>query len=268
MNHEIISRYIGQPASIPAELRAALERAWGGQPVQLYALADLDHRLKLGESWLVLGAEHIAVARPNANADSASGPWDIESVPRERVRQVRDVAGLSANTLLILGDSETPLIVVRYTQRQRAAVENIRFVLDEALTGRSVALDDADRVYADAIARPVRDAQALVAGKESAVMFRLLRYLAPYRRQVVIGLSAAAVVTLASLVPPYLAGYVIDRIVRPAQDGVLDRGVAARLAWIAVAAMAGLYAIRQIAAHVRLRLTSVLGELVARDLRM
>jgi ATP-binding cassette subfamily B protein len=266
MNHEIISRYIGQPASLPAELRAALARAWGSEPVQLYALADLDPRLKLGESWLVLGAEHVAVARPDANAD-APGAWDIESVPRAQVRQVRDVAGLSANTLLILGDADAPLIVVRYTQRQRAAVENIRFVLEEALTGRSVALDDADRVYADAVARPVRDAQALVAGKESAVMFRLLRYLAPYRRQVVIGLSAAAVVTLASLVPPYLAGYVIDRIVRPAQDGVLDRAVATRLAWIAVAAMAALYGIRQIAAHVRLRLMSVLGELVARDLR-
>jgi len=276
MNHEIITRYIGQPASLPGELRAALEHLWGGQRVQLYALADLDLRLKLGESWLVLAADHIAIARPNAKWVSPSEPpdgeptiptWDIESVPRSRIRAVRDVGGLSANTLLILGDGDAPLIVVRYTQRQRAAVENIRFVLDEALTGRTVALDDADRVYADAIARPVRDAQALVAGRESTVMFRLLRYLAPYRRQVVIGLTAAAVVTLASLVPPYLAGYVLDRIVRPSQEGRLDRSTAMHLAWIAVAAMALLYIVRQVAAHIRLRLMSVLGELVARDLR-
>ncbi len=271
MNHEIITRYIGQPASLPGDLRMTLERLWGGLPVQLYALADLDSRLKLRESWIVLGAAHVAVARPDASGTSdahpVSGAWDIESVPRSRIRAIRDVAGLSANTLLILGDGDAPLIVVRYTQRQRAAVENIRFVLEEALTGRSVALDDADRVYADAIARPVRDAQALVAGKESAVMFRLLRYLMPYRRRVIIGLSAAAVVTLASLVPPYLAGYVIDRVVRPSQDGVLARDVAMRLAWIAVAAMAALHVVRQAAAHLRLRLMSVLGELVARDLR-
>ena len=123
---------------------------------------------------------------------------------------------------------------MRYTNRQRAAVENIRFVLDEALTGRSVTLDDGDRVYAEAVARPVRDAQALVAGRESAVMLRLLRYLTPYRRQVIIGLSAAAVVTLASLVPPYLAGYLIDRVVRPTQEGRLTVDVARRMAWIAV----------------------------------
>jgi ATP-binding cassette subfamily B protein len=263
MNQEIIARYIGQPASLPATLRAALERAWSGQPVQLYALADLDHTLKLGESWLALGAGHVAVARP-----TPEGGCGIESVERARIRAVRDVPGLSANTLLILGDEgAAPLLVVRYTQRQRAAVENIRFVLDEALTGRSVALDDADRVYADAVARPVRDAQALVAGRESAVIFRLLRYLQPYRRQVTIGLSAAAVVTLASLLPPYLAGFLIDRVVRPTQEGRLTADAARRMAWIAIGAMALLHVVRQSAAHLRLRLMSTLGELVARDLR-
>ena len=263
MNQEIITRYIGQPARLPDALRSALALAWNGDPVQLYALADLDHTLNLRESWLALGASHVAVARLGEN-----DAWDVESVARSRVRSLRDVPGLSANTLLILGDEgAAPLIVVRYTQRQRAAVESIRFVLDEALTGRSVTLDDADRVYADAVARPVRDAQALVSGRESAVMFRLLRYLAPYRRQVTIGLSAAAVVTLASLLPPYLAGYLIDRVVRPTQEGTLTIDVARRMAWIAVAAMALLHVVRQSAAHLRLRLMSTLGELVARDLR-
>jgi len=263
MNREIISRYIGQPASLPNDLRAALAQAWKGEPVQLYALADLDHTLTLGEHWLALGASNVAIARSDSN-----GAWEIESVERARVRSLRDVPGLSANTLLILGDDgAAPLLVVRYTQRQRAAVENIRFVLDEALTGRSVTLDDADRVYADAVARPVRDAQALVSGRESAVMFRLLRYLAPYRRRVIIGLSAAAVVTLASLLPPYLAGYLIDRVVRPTQEGRLTVDVARRLAWVAVGAMALLHVVRQAAAHLRLRLMSTLGELVARDLR-
>jgi ATP-binding cassette subfamily B protein len=263
MNQDIISRYIGQPASLPSDLRAALERAWNGRPVQLYALADLDHMLRLGQQWLALGATHVAVARV-----APDGSWEIESVDRERIRSVRDIPGLSANTLLILGDEgAAPLLVVRYTNRQRAAVENIRFVLDEALTGRSVTLDDADRVYADAVARPVRDAQALVAGRESAVMFRLLRYLTPYRRQVIIGLSAAAVVTLASLLPPYLAGYLIDRVVRPTQEGRLTADAARRMAWIAVGAMALLHVVRQAAAHLRLKLMSTLGELVARDLR-
>jgi ATP-binding cassette subfamily B protein len=265
MNLEIISRYIRQPAQLPAELRARIELSWDAEPIQLYALADLDHALVLGETWMALGNRFVAVARP-----AASGAWEIQTIDRKLIRGVQLSPGLSANTLLLVGEpNEPPLATVRYTQRQRGAFENIRFVLEESLAGRAVqpAPAEADRVYADAVARPVRDAQALVAGRESAVILRLLSYLTPYRRQVAVGLGAAAVVTLASLVPPYLAGFLLDRVVRPAQAGALGHADAVRLAWIAVGAMAALYVLRQAAAHVRLRLMSVLGEWVARDLR-
>ena len=265
MNHEIITRYIRQPAQLPSDLRARIELACDAEPVLLYALADLDHGLMLGESWVALGSRYVAVAHP-----APAGEWSLRLIERARIRSVQLTPGLSANTLLLIGEpDEEPLAIVRYTQRQRGAFENIRFVLDESLAGRNVtpAAADADRVYADAVARPVRDAQALVAGRESAVILRLLGYLKPYRREVILGLTAAAIVTLASLVPPYLAGFLLDRVVRPAQAGALGRAAAARLAWFAVGAMAALYIVRQGAAHVRLRLMSVLGEWVARDLR-
>ncbi len=264
-DQQIISRYISQPASLPGELRARIERDWGGEPVQLYALADLDHALRLKESWLALGPRHVALVR-----HIGGGAWDVHSVERSRIRAIKEAPGLSANTLILLGlPDDPPLLVVRYTQRQRGAFENIRFVLDEALAGRTVTseADDADRVYADAVARPVRDAQALVAGRQSAVILRLLGYLTRYRRELTLGLSAAAVVTLASLVPPYLAGFLIDDVVRKANDGSMARSAAATVAWIAVGAMASLYVIRQLAAHLRLRMMSVIGEWVARDLR-
>ena len=266
MNQDIITRYIGQPARIPANLRAQIEREWGGLQVQLYALADLDHTLRLAESWVAMGPQHVAVARATPD-----GAWDVRSVERGRICAVRESPGLSANTLMLLGPpGEPPAAVLRYTQRQRGAFENIRFALDEGVAGRAVSgvtATDADAIYADAVARPIRDAQALVAGRDSRVIVRLLGYLKPYRRQLVLGLSAATVITLVSLVPPYLAGYVIDRVVRPTQEGRLPRRAAATMAWMAVAAMAGLYLVRQAAAHVRLRLMAVLGEWVARDLR-
>src|SRR5438046_3824131 len=243
MNHEIISRYIRQPVQLPDALRVRIELTWDAEPIQLYALADLDHSLRLGESWMALGEGHVAVARP-----VSSGAWDIESIERTRIRGVQLSPGLSANMLILFGEpNEQPLAMVRYTQRQRGAFENIRFVLEEALAGRNVtpAPEEADRVYADAVARPVRDAQALVAGRESAVILRLLGYLAPYRRQVAAGLIAATIVTLASLVPPYLAGFLLDRVVRPAQAGALAHAQAARLAWLAVGAMAALSIVRQ-----------------------
>lgn len=263
MNHEIIARYTGQPTRLPAELRTQIEREWGGDAVQLYALGDLDRAFQLGEAWLALGARHVALATPVTD-----GVWDVRSIERRHVGAVEESQGLSANTLRILGaPGDPPLLTVRFTQRQRGAFENIRFVLEEAIAGRTVTWHDADRVYADAVSRPIRDAQALVARRPAAVLLRLLGYLRPYRRQLTLGLSAAAVITLASLVPPYLAGYLLDRVVRPVQQGAITRDAGAAMAWIAVMAMATLYVVRQAAAVVRLRLMSVLGELVARDLR-
>src|SRR5206468_9075429 len=115
---------------------------------------------------------------------------------------------------------------------------------------------DADRLYAESVARPIRDAQALVSGRQTAVIRRLLGYLKPYRRQLTLGMAAATVITLVSLVPPYLAGHLIDRVVRPAQAGTLSLVQAAKVAWLAVAAMALVYLVRQPAVHVRLRLMS------------
>ncbi|HEX4682311.1 MAG TPA: ABC transporter ATP-binding protein [Gemmatimonadaceae bacterium] len=270
MDHEIITRYIGQPAQLPRELRLRIEAACGGLPIQLYALADLDTALHLRESWVALGPEHVAVA---ARASTAS-EWEITVIERRRIRALRETPGLSAHTLTLLGEpGEPPLVVACYTHRQRGAFENIRYVLEESIHGRVVAdvePEHADRLYASAVARPIRDAQALVSGRQSRVILRLLGYLLPYRRELTIGLAAAAIITLVSLVPPYIAGYLIDRVVRPAQDGRLDRVSAThavRVAWIAIAGMAALYIVRQIAALVRLRFMAVLGEWVARDLR-
>ncbi|HEX9705565.1 MAG TPA: ABC transporter ATP-binding protein [Gemmatimonadales bacterium] len=263
LDHEIISRYTRQPARLPTELRRRIEASWHGAPVQLYALADLDHDLRLTETWVALGPLHVAVARPGAH-----GGWEVQSFERARVRAVREAPGLSAAVLTIVGTpGDPPLAELRYTHRQRRAFENLRFVLDEQVEGRAVPAADADAEYADAVARPIRETQSLVTGRDSAVIRRLLGYLRPYRRQLVQGLLAAAVITLVSLVPPYLAGYLIDRVVRPAREGVLPLSRAAELAWIAVAAMGVVYAIRQAAALVRLRLMSTVGEWVARDLR-
>src|SRR5881296_1851539 len=264
LDDQIIARYTAQPPRLPLELRREIERAWQGAPVQLYALADLDQSLRLTEAWVVLGPRHVALGR------RAGDGWEIRSVERGRIEAVREAPGLSANTLSILGSPGEPaLLLVRYTHRQRRAFENIRFILEEQpeAGSREIPAVDADRVYAESIARPIREAQALVAGRQTAVIRRLLGYLRPYRRPLALGIAAATLITLVSLVPPYLAGHLIDRVVRPAQAGALSLARASTIAWIAVAAMALVYLVRQAAAHVRLRLMSILGEWVARDLR-
>jgi ATP-binding cassette subfamily B protein len=264
LDDHIIARYTAQPTRLPHELRRQIEHAWHGAPVQLYALADLDQGLQLAESWLALGLRHVAIAKRTGEH------WEVRSIERAQIGAIREAPGLSANTLSILGEPGEPaLALLRYTHRQRRAFENIRFVLEEQLAGhtRDIPSVDGDRVYAESVARPIRDAQALVSGRQTAVIRRLLGYLKPYRRQLTVGMAAATVITLVSLIPPYLAGHLIDRVVRPAQGGTLPLAQAWTIAWLAVAAMGAVYLVRQPAVHVRLRLMSILGEWVARDLR-
>jgi ATP-binding cassette subfamily B protein len=262
-DQQILERYTDQPARLPDGLHAQLETALGGE-VRLYALADLDAELRLAETWVALGETRLAVAERPAGA----APWQIRAVLRRAISAVRETTGLSNSVLTLEGEpGEPPLAVLRYTQRQRRAMENLRFVLDEALGGRDVPTGDADAMYVGGVAGPVREAQALVAGRETAVLRRLLGYLGPYRREVALGMAAAGVITAVSLIPPRLAGYLIDRVVRPVQDGALRLEQAVHAASLAVAAMALVYLVRQGAAVVRLRFMSVIGEWVTRDLR-
>ncbi len=260
----ILERYTDQPSRLPAEARVALERAFGERPVQLYAHADLDAGLRLREAWIALGPEHVGVA----TRDSDSDQWRIQAVERSRIREVKEAPGLSSNVLTVFGSpDDPPLLQVRYSHRQRRAMEMLRFLLDPDVPGDRPVPTGGDDAYADAVAGPIREAQALVAKSERAVLWRLLAYLSPYRWQVAIGMLAAMTITALSLLPAWLAGYIIDEVVRPTSEGAITAEDAGRIAYWAVAAIAASLLLKAGASWVRLRFMSVLGEYVARDLR-
>jgi len=280
-DRRIIERYTDQPARMPAGVRRSIEDRWDGEPVQLYAMADLDEAMTLTERWFALGPSRGATATRRTD-----GSWRIDSFERRDVEGVREIPGLSSTVLLVLGPAgERPLASLRYTHRQRRAMENLRFVLEAGVERAAtvpradgeagmrlggedaISLANADLEYERGVASPVREAQALVGGTRRAVLWRLLGYLGPYKTRLLAGFAAAAFITGVSLVPPFLAGYLIDEVVRPARDGLLAMADALRTAWVAVAGMALMYLVREGAAHVRLKQMSVLGEYVARDLR-
>jgi len=237
---ELIERYTDQPARLPAELGSLLLRATGEAPIR-YALVDLDERLQLSERWLALTPSCIVALAPGE-------PPLIYR--RASVRGCATDRGLSCNTLRIELEGETAPLLARFTQRQRSAVERVVAALegDTLEEHRGDDRAQADRSYAAEVVRPLRNAQALVSRSGLFIIARLLRYLLPYRRQLGLGLGAAALITLCMLVPPYLTGYLIDRVLRPAQAGALSTESAARLGWLCVGAMAAVYVLRRAAA--------------------
>lgn len=142
-DHQIISRYTDQPSVLPPELRRRIEEAWGGDPVRLYAFADLDGALRLSGTWVVLGAQALAIVPQQGG--------EIGVIPRARLHAVDRTPGLSATTLTLVGlPGEEPLAVVRYTHRQQGAFEDLCFVLEEQLEGRAVETSGPDRRYSEA----------------------------------------------------------------------------------------------------------------------
>jgi ATP-binding cassette subfamily B protein len=262
---ELFEASTDQPSRLPAQLRARIEREWGGLPVQMYALADLDGTLEFSETWVALGPCHVAVV----GVDARESEPEIRCFERSRITGIASEAGLSCQTMRILGgDDAPPLAVLRFTRRQRRGMEALAFVLDQALDGREVSrVDDADESYVENVVRPIRDAQARVARHRLAVVWRLLSYLKPYTRDVSIGMGSAAAITGLALVPPFLVGHLVDDVIGPVQAGDLNASQVSQIAWLAVAGIALTYVLRQLAVWVRLRWMARLGEYVARDLR-
>jgi len=255
---DIIRRYTGQPEKLPDSIRRTLEQQWGG-PVQLYAFVDLDGTMAFTQRWLVLGAHHMAEVCANG---------DVRSFSRQSITAIQERPGLSSDMLIVHGQAgEPPLAMIHYTYRQKRAVENIKFLLEQQLQGRVIEVDDADRTYGAAMAQAVRSAQASVSSHHLAVLWRLLTYLGPYRKNLVIGMLSAAVMTMLNLIPPYLIKHLIDDVYQPYSAGLLARSPALHGGLVLVGILAGIYLLRELGHWVRLRLMSVLGENVARDLR-
>ncbi len=263
-NRQIINRYTGQPDTLPPEIRREIESAWGNGPVQLYALADLDPALRLRTDWVALGPDQLALRRENGSGETI----DLRLIDISRIREVKESPGLTCTKVtLITAPDEPALAEFRYSQRQRRAMGALLYVLRQRVEGKTPEHEAADAVYAEGIAQPIREAQASVASNRAAIVWRLLGYLRPYRKQVVIGMLAASAMTLVGLVPPYLTGYIIDNVIRPFQDGSLSQSDAARMALVTIAGLAAVFITRETMTWIRLRKMAVLGEHVARDLR-
>ncbi|MBN1517205.1 ABC transporter ATP-binding protein [Candidatus Sumerlaeota bacterium] len=261
-NREIIKRYTNQPDKLPDDLRMRIEQDWAGESVQLYAMADLNGSMQLEQRWIAIGPSRAAVAK------NGKGAPEVHSFDRAKIQAVKETPGLSSTVLHIQGDpNEPPLAVLRYTHRQRRAMENIKYLLDPETSQNAIEEKDPDALYAKAMSQSVREAQAAVAGKELTVVWRLIGYMKPYKKRVAIGMICAALMTVISLLPPYLTKRLVDDIIKPFEGGAFERSDALWLAGIMIGALAVTFILRAFLLYARLRSMAVLGELVARDLR-
>ncbi|MBV8814790.1 MAG: hypothetical protein JO271_09880, partial [Verrucomicrobia bacterium] len=184
---QLFDRYLDQPDTIPRDVRDRLERACTGESVQLYGLTDLDSSLRLCQNWIALTVNYLAVVRA---ADRAADE-QIRVIPRSRLTKIIEEPGLSCTVIhFLVCDEEHPFATLRYSHRQRQAISHVLFAIRQQSEGESLELQDD---YRQSMVRPIKEAQASVNTNRLAIVWRLLGYLKPYRWQVTLGMTGAAI---------------------------------------------------------------------------
>lgn len=252
LHQALIRRFTDQPETLPEAIRARCGR------IELYGLVDLNADLKVDGSWLVLDEGHLRLF------DAEGGERRVE---RAAIRSIREQAGLGAVWIGFYDAQGGLRLEVRASNRQKKALEHIRFVLQQQIDGREVHPRDADAVYAEAVAGTIREAQAAIARNKMSVIWRLLGYFRPYRKDVVIGTVAAVVMTLLNLAPPYVTKYLLDEVIAPVSAGGMTGEVMLPTALVVIGALGMMHLVREICVWFRLRKMAFLGEYVAHDLR-
>lgn len=260
---KIIQKYLQQDVAIPDEVKGFLT----DDKIMLYALSDLDEEYKFSNSWLVLTAKALKCIC------YVDGSYRVTNdIPLELIVKVKEVEGLSLITyVFISADDMPPLLTVRFTARQKIMMSNLKYVVSSLIDEKDeTSFDslDADSEYVKAMIKPLLEAkQAVADDKKSSALLRLLSYLLPYKKELVLGTLGAVLTTLFSLIPPYVSGYLIDKVVKPFQDGKLSLGEASTVAWILVGTLGAAFLLKEFFIWLRLKKMSFLGEYVARDIR-
>ncbi|MEK7689783.1 MAG: ABC transporter ATP-binding protein, partial [Bdellovibrionota bacterium] len=155
----------------------------------------------------------------------------------------------------------------RFSNRQKACFTQIKIRIEEARKEGARLDPDATVAYRAALLRPLDEVQAAVSSGRARVLWRLIAYLKPYRRRMIIGLLGATGYTISLLLPPYFTGRLIDEVLAPYARGDLGGEQGWSLARIFLGGVALAYLARESFAFLRQRTMSVLGEHVAYDLR-
>ncbi len=192
-----------------------------GERVSVYSHMDLNADFEFCGRWIALVGNVLFLIEENE-----FGFEELERFNIDKISKIKEISSISCTTYVFLtADDLPPLATVHFTHRQKVSMGHVKYLVEKLKDDKEiVSLDfDPHEEYANAIIKPVLDAQNSISKDKSKVVWRLLKYLLPYKKQVAIGMVGASLTTLVSLVPAYLSGYLIDSVVRPFQDGGMTK---------------------------------------------
>ncbi len=273
MTTNFLQTFFQQPDQLPPEVHEAVKRAIGSERIHAFAMSDLDARLQFSQSWLVLSDEHLVLMQPEGAWQNGSTSWLTRKFPLRGIEKFELLTGLSSSRLNVVGAEKVLLASAQFTRRQSRTIGNLQFIAEQlrerlvagkppmALAGEV----DSQEEYHGAMLESVEEAKAALAVPKMGVMLRLITYLKPHRKEVTIGLTLAWVLTLLQLLPPYLTGALIDKILRPAESGQIANPWF--WLWIVIGSLAAVWSAAEFVSFLRLRIMAITGEKIATQLR-
>jgi ATP-binding cassette subfamily B protein len=258
---------------LPPEVEQAASRAFGSNNIHAFAMSDLDGNLHYTQRWLVLSDEYLMIIAPEGAWQNGTTAWTAARFALRDIEKFELLEGLSSSRLNLVSSDKKLLAAAQFTRRQSRAMGNLKFIAEQlrerllahqpplALAGERNSASE----YQEAMMEPVLEAKAALAVPKVGVLLRLLSYLRPHRKAVTLGMLLAVVLTALQLLPPYLTGALIDKILRPVESG--------RLAnpwfwlWMIIGGLAFVWSTSEFSSFLRLRLMALTGERIATQLR-
>ncbi len=273
MTQSLLQKYFQQPDTLPAEVAQLVEQRLVDEKVQAYAMGDLDQHKRFTERWLILGEAHLAAVEPNGEWRNGSTAWSLTKLPLVDIEKWEWLEGLSSSRLNLIHRDGRLLASLQFTRRQSRAMSNLQFLAEQTRDRlraaekppESAAEIESAEEYREAVLKAVFEAKSTLAVPKMGVMMRLLSYLRPHWRNVSLGLSLAALLTGLNLLPPYLTGALIDKIIRPAETGAIADPWF--WLWVVIGALAFVWAGGEFFSYLRLRIMALTGEKIAAQLR-
>jgi ATP-binding cassette, subfamily B, bacterial len=242
--------------SLPAAIRAlATEKSSGGQ-ILLAGASDLTREGWFGDNWLVLAGERVLIF----SGDGAQEPQVLRELSLKDISEVKieSLVGGSVLQAMVNGQAldllyYSPALSKQFSdlRGQLAAIlkDQPRPEIEEA-TGRcptcGLVLGEGTQVCPRCLSK-------------GAVLFRLISYTQPYRKQLVLLGLLMLVSTGFSLLPPYFTKILLDRVLIPRREFSL-------LPWL-VLGLAGSSILGTVLGIFRGRVAAYLSNRVVFDLR-
>ncbi|MEW6753429.1 MAG: ABC transporter transmembrane domain-containing protein [Candidatus Latescibacterota bacterium] len=207
------------PPAVDAQLRALVP---ADEPVHFQVATDMVGRQRFGREWLVVTSRRVLVLREAAGRPALH-------VPLERVTSAHAEPLVGGGRLEVEHGQGEPAHL-HYSSSLVAVFAEVAEGIRRLLQGRQLDLPELlERTRCPRCRRMLPEKGGICPAciRKRDTLWRLLRFVVPYRARAIAVVVLTAGAALLSLVPPYLVKHIIDGVLRPVWAGA-STGPAAR----------------------------------------